>query len=68
MAIRQGYRCVRIKNEYSEELEMAAILVHIKIDILSTNTNVSFYLIFFFLLTLFPFFNTEKKDRPSKSK
>lgn len=48
MAIRQGYRCVRIKNEYSEELEMAAILVHIKIDILSTNTNVSFYLIFFF--------------------
>nr|XP_027200058.1 1-phosphatidylinositol 4,5-bisphosphate phosphodiesterase gamma-2-like [Dermatophagoides pteronyssinus] len=39
MAIRQGYRCVRIKNEYSEELEMAAILVHIKIDILSTNTN-----------------------------
>ncbi|OTF69417.1 1-phosphatidylinositol 4,5-bisphosphate phosphodiesterase-like protein [Euroglyphus maynei] len=38
MAIRQGFRCVRIKNEYSEELEMATILVHMKIDIL-VNSN-----------------------------
>lgn len=37
--IRQGYRCVRLKNEYSEELEMAAILVHTKINIIKVGEN-----------------------------
>lgn len=29
--LRTGYRSVKLKNEYSEEFELAALLVHLKI-------------------------------------
>ena len=31
LTLRTGYRSVKLKNEYSEEFELAALLVHLKI-------------------------------------
>ncbi|XP_043670796.1 1-phosphatidylinositol 4,5-bisphosphate phosphodiesterase gamma-1 [Vespula pensylvanica] len=46
--LRTGYRSVTLKNNYSEDLELAALLVHIRIINFSVNVNSDLFSCFFF--------------------